>query len=248
MLAHKVFQTLKEVLDAERLSYAPIKSSIASRDDLQANNDGLTLFKHMTVDRRPEIRAQEAIFPHLIAAGWDVRREKTVYIKDKCRIFDFVVTDDCSEVIVELKHYSPHQTKQFVGLLGPVVTKAKVHLQSLHKDFHKRRPSETPLIQLGLFTAVEGWRNTVGVQVPRKDSGSYFIEKFARGPLVRGVYEAQARQALGNWAYRHLFACPTQTATASDFCVGPSSEYTSNTNVTVRGRVNYFLGIAAQQT
>lgn len=247
MLTHRVYEVLKNVLDADRLEYGPITSFTASRASLEANNAGLTLFEHMTRNNRPEIRAQEAIFPHLIAAGFQVGREKAVDHEGKRRIFDFVVSDTSSEVIVELKHYSPHQTDQFRGLLGPIVTTAGLHRQSLSNDFCKYRPIGATLIQIGLYTAVEGWCDAAGLPVPQTQSGSYFIEKFVARPLPRNTYTAQARDALRNWPHLHLFTCPMHTATDQDYCEGPDSAYTSRTDVTVRGRVNYFLGIASSQ-
>lgn len=244
MLSHKTYHIIKDVLDAERLRYAPIRTSTAPVGGPSDNANDVSLFEYMTRHNCPEIRAQEAFFPHLLAAGLTVHREMSADVGGKRRVFDFVVSDDSGEVIVELKHYSPHQTGQFGALLGPVINGAGEALQSLYQDYRKPRPPDIPLIVVGLYTAVEGWHGQAGQKVPREQRGSYFVERFARRPADRASCADQARKTLGNWQHRSLFTCPVQTATANDFCEGPDSIYVSSTGVTVKGRVNYFMGLA----
>lgn len=48
---------------------------------------------------RPEIRAQEALLPYLVAAGFQVTRERSVCIDGTRRIFDFMVRPACGGAI-----------------------------------------------------------------------------------------------------------------------------------------------------
>jgi hypothetical protein len=252
-LVLKVYEVIKKVLDSDRLAYMP-----GAANTLQAATSNLSLFEHMTANDSPEIRAQEALLPHLVAAGFHVDRELKMTIGETGRVFDFVVreaapsadmarrlTDATACVIIELKHMSPHQTGQFGHLLGPVLNQKGEALQSLHEDFTKPRPTAASFIQLGLYTAVEGWHKAGVPSGLRDDTRCPFIRKYVRRPLSLSSYDGPARQALADWPIRPRYTCPVHPATADDFCVGPEAQYVTSANVTVTGRVNYFMGIVA---
>jgi hypothetical protein len=240
--------------------YALIDAALRSNElvDLPQTGKGLagapkSLFEYLVMNDRPEIRAQEVLFLYLQAAGVDVHREHGARVKGVRRIFDFVVREPASVgtalrgfgdcVIVELKHYSPHQTGQFRALLGPLKTKAGRKLPSLHLDYKKHRPEEAPLLQVGLFTAVEDMRGQATERPVWQASGSPFVRKYVKGKSLAD-YETAAHAALQAWELNDQYVRPAGASTDLGYHKGPQTSFTSPSGVEITGRVNYFLGIA----
>lgn len=89
--------------------------------------------------------------------------------------------------VIEIKHYSPHQSGGFAMLLGP----ARGRNFTLHGDFVKPRP-DLPLIQLGLFTSIEELPDPGPHDVELKP----FIKTYVRQALSTASYQTPAREAL----------------------------------------------------
>lgn len=251
--AEQVFLVLGQALSSAHLRYTPHRSIGHIEGKEEISGAPLSLFEYLTMNSRPEIRAQDALSPYLVAAGFHVIREYRMTIHGKQRIFDFVVrpnggrdtaidVDNDDLVIIELKHLGAQQTGGFRGLLGPIMTPAKKELSTLHSDFGKRRPKRVPMIQVGLFTAVAGW-NKAGAAVHWSAVDSPFIKRYVKGKPLPRNYRAQALADLSAWSLNHSYTRPASWPATSHFNGGPPATYHTPDGVQVTGCVDYFLGI-----
>ena len=250
--ADQVFLVLGQALSSTHLRYAPDRSTGHVTSAQTISGEPLSLFEYLTMHPRPEIRAQDALLPYLVAAGFHVTRECGMRVNGKQRLFDFVVRpggtgDDAGGpgaddfVVVELKHLGAHQTGGFKALLGPVLNKAEKALSTLHSDFYKDRPS-VPLIQVGLFTAVDSW-GTVAASVHWTAVGSPFVQRYVKGKKLVPNYLAQANLTLSAWELNGRYTRPASWPASIHFNVGPAVSYQTPTGVQVSGHVHYFLGM-----
>jgi hypothetical protein len=254
--ADQVFLVLGQALSSAHLRYTPDRS-LGHVTSVQASSGApLSLLEYLTMNPRPEIRGQEALLPYLVAAGFHVTRECRMHIQGKRRIFDFVVrpsgtrnndTDPDADnfVVVELKHLGAQQTGGFGALLGPVVTPARKALSTLHSDFHKRRPA-VPMIQVGLFTAIDGW-SQAGASVHWSAVDSPFVKRYVKSKTLGPNYQALAMSTLSTWSLNNRYTRPASWPATSHFNVGPKVDYDTPAGIRVIGRVHYFLGITQHQ-
>lgn len=229
-LTAKVYHCINEFLRKGEVS--PILRGV------EASATPISLFEFIA-QPKPEIRAQEAMFPALRASFPSTEREYHWSDAASCRLrkFDFLVSDGDEHVIVELKHYSAHQTGGFRNLLGPIYTRKGKQLQSLWHDCSKPRPYK--LVQVGLFTAVEEW-----APVRRwKSINNRFIQSYVRRPLPLTVYEHLARRDLQTWTKLGEYTCGESPLGPESFTVGPVAEFLADCGTTVKGRVNFLIGL-----
>jgi hypothetical protein len=250
--ADQVFLVLGQALSSTHLRYTPDRSTGHVTSAQTISGEPLSLFEYLTMHPRPEIRGQDALLPYLVAAGFHVTRECGMRVNGKQRVFDFVVrpgrTDDDAVdpgaddfVVVELKHLGAHQTGGFKALLGPVVNKAEKALSTLHSDFYKARPV-VPLIQVGLFTAVDSW-GTVVAPVHWTAVGSPFVQRYVKGKTLAPNYLDEANATLSAWELNGRYTWPASWPASSHFNVGPAVSYQTAAGVQVSGHVHYFLGM-----
>ena len=255
--ADQVFLVLGQALSSTHLRYTPERSTGHVTSIHAISGAPLSLFEYLTMHSRPEIRAQEALLPYLVAAGFHVTRECRMRVNGKQRVFDFVVrpndgpdvnTDPVVDdvVVIELKHLGAHQTGGLNALLGPIVTPAGKALSTLHSDYHKPHPP-VPMIQVGLLTAVDGW-NQAGASVHWSDVDSPFVKRYVKGKTLASNYQAQAISTLSRWPLNNRYTRPVSWPATSHFNIGPMVIYYTQAGIEVTGCVHYFLGITLPRT
>jgi hypothetical protein len=191
---------------------------------------GMSLFEYMTAGR-PEIRAQQALYPYLRQRDPGTRREYHF----SGTFIDFWLPNIVpGGVAIELKHYSPHQTGQFATLLG---SPAKLRF-SLASDLAKPRPAGSTLIQIALYTSVEGLPG----RLQQTSAEPKFVKSYVRRPVAQHVYEPAARQQLAAWPLLKYYVTPAGQAGANDFIVPVRHSY-GLPAAQISGRVCFFMGI-----
>jgi hypothetical protein len=95
----QVFHVLGHALNSPQLRYRPDTSTGIVTSFQAISGAPLSLFAYLAMNSRPEIRAQEALLPYLVAAGFHVTRERSMWIDGTRRIFDFVVRPACGGAI-----------------------------------------------------------------------------------------------------------------------------------------------------
>lgn len=200
---------------------------------------GTTSLFQAILKRAPEKRAQDAMYPFLLDRYPSVLREHALYVDGKRRIFDFYIPPGAADdlpVIIELKHYSVHQSGKFNALLGGPLSRF-----SLFADLIKPRP-KCHFIQVGLFTAVESYHSCLRTG---PDSNP-FIRAYVQSPAPAG-YASQAAADLAAWQARSFYACPTRPATGSDLHTPASASVFKAGQSYAAGRVSSFVGLVSSQ-
>ena len=255
----KVYKALDKFFSRTQLVHQPVRE-FKMPDGAKKVGKSITLFEYMLrlndVRRGAEISAQNALFPFLVQAGFKtVLRE---HRDPKKRRPDFTVIESGEEVIIELKHYSPHQpdysinrTGPFGSLLGPSrkgFSKGAAVATSLHEDYQKGSHKGVVLIQVALFTAVEKcsrahYSHIYGPAQVRALERKYpFLRSYVSSTISPAQYVGEARDALrASWVVgKHLPIGKRDRGLA--FKMGPKTLFTFN-KMTVCGRVNYYIGI-----
>ncbi|MEH6433824.1 hypothetical protein [Massilia sp. DD77] len=230
MILTTLYHYLNDFFRNGVLTHAPV--TCRTEESAPALGPGRSLFEHMTRGR-PEIRAQQALYPHLCACYPQTRREW----RYQNTFIDFWIPGaDGQDVAIELKHYSPHQTRKLATLLGP----SKKRHFNLVADYEKPRPAGSVLIQIGLYTAVEDLDRSA----PKTYSSVPFVKSYVRRPVPPSRYEPLARDDLRNWSHLSNYVTPAGPATPADFVV-PSGPHVFGTQGNmVTGRVPFLLLVA----
>jgi hypothetical protein len=226
---HKLYGHIGNFLSTGLLTHSPHVPSRAF--PIPGAAAGMSLFEFMTMGR-PEIRAQQALFPFLDQLYPGTVRE---YPFSKTFI-DFWVPPQLvpGGVAIELKHYSAHQTGQFATLLG---SPARLRF-SLASDLVKPRPSGSRLIQVALYTAVEQLQRPLQRTAPEPR----FVKSYVRRPVNASDYQPAARRDLGAWPLLSRYVTPRGPAAAGDFII-PAVRHFGLPGEMVSGRVCFFMGI-----
>jgi hypothetical protein len=242
----QVYYDIAGFLSAPALPFMPVCSRSATVATITANSSPLSLFSYMTENACAEIRAQDALFPFLVSKYEKVERERLWYFDSAKRVFDFFVTHGGEELIIELKHLSPHQSGRhpapyrFLNLLGPIVAPGGKHIQTVCEDYEKSRPTDVALIQLALYTGIDAWSG--GCLQQQVDN--YFIQHYVPHALPSSTYKQASEGVLNAWEFRSRYRCPAAPASGRDYREGRACTFTTVNGIDVTGRVNYFMGIA----
>lgn len=226
-LAERIYSDVVHFLRLPRLKFIPITKNEKASPQC---GETRSLFEYMldTQKNGSEIKAQEALFPYLVDCYPGTIRE--LRINNGGRI-DFSVVQDKEQVDIELKHHSVHQANGFGGVLGGL------ELDLIRHDTH--RP-EIPLIQVALYTAVEGL-----AAHPSIFTSHQFIPTYGALPLPQ-QYEPAARAHLSKWSLLPRYTCLDHPASWGDFHLGPFQAFQSLPGGLVEGRVNYFVGLTTR--
>lgn len=188
--------------------------------------------------RRPEKRAQDALYPYLSSRHPTTRREHAFRdeVLQKRRYFDFFIGAEGGQdrpVIIELKHYSVHQPGRLRGLLGGPNSKF-----SIYTDRVKARPS-AHFIQVGILTAVERFPRALR----SAPDANPFIRSYVHSPAPAGYIEEATADLLA-WPYRQLYSQPGGNESHIPLLntTGPASGYMTRQGK-VEGRVLCFVGL-----
>jgi hypothetical protein len=230
-MPHQVFSHIKNFLDNGKVTFEPSAGKHDRRIIQKPANQ--SLLEYMC-SGRSEIKAQSALFPHLLSLNCKTEREKPLGGK----FFDFWIPGgEGPEIFIELKHYSPHQTGQFNTLLGPS-PKKNFNLDGDYRKFLTNCSNGSVLIQIGLYTAVEGLQST------GNPGGVKFVKSYVRRPIPLADYAPAARKDLQRW-WPHLsrYSTPAGPATLHDFVAPQAHTFAANNGDIVTGRVCYFMGI-----
>ena len=237
-----VYDDVVAFLKMPQLLYAPIKTIRGvTKSSISSAFPSLSLFEYMLA-QKAEIRAQEALFPYLLSKYQVVEREYKCNFSagspKKYYKVDFIVADDealSNPVVIELKHYSPHQSGGLATLLG---TKPGFNLLGDYEKIRSRFSplKNTPLIQIGLYTAVETFHLNPGTW--HAHQANAFIKTYVRSPVTPSIYGLAADEALAVWPHLAKYN-PYKGFVMPD----PSSKSTAP-SAWVDGRVNYFVGLA----
>lgn len=210
---------------------------------------------------KPEIIIQKLLFAHLQNSFGLTQVKKEVRYtchvqnstgdKPSFTVIDFIVLDDnLSDIIccIELKHYSANQGRLKRLLSGGINRNGKQQRFHLDDDFQKCRPC-VPLIQIGIFSAVEG----ISSVAPKATfSGHPFIQKYVlkrsgKQYALPGItYWRQAQVAFAGWLANQAlnrYTTPSNPAQMSDLIFGQTQSFRTASGVQVTGRVNYFIGL-----
>lgn len=233
-MLNNLFNYIEEFFNAGIITHNPSKkNNLSFKTPITPHK---SLFEYMTSGRGAEIRAQQALYPYLLAKYPKTTPELKI---GKTRIDFFIPNVGQYDVAIELKHYSPHQSGQFKALLGPSVGRNF----TIAGDLKKLRPRGMILLQVALYTTVE----QVTIANPKSSSVPFVKTYVARG-LSRPSYELQAKNDLGKWQYLRRYYTPRGAATSADFIV-PKVQHTFGPNLDkVSGRVCFFMAFARPST